>query len=136
MIVALRRLEIARLWRDQKGATAVEFSICGAILIALSLGVIEIGRAFLVRNELAYAADRATRTVLMDPSASDSTIAAAARAAFQDDLSLLVVAVAEETVDGLPSRVITLSYPIDLLLPLRATSGFDLSVSRRISTGE
>ena len=119
--------------RDQHGASAVEFAICGAILIFLSLGVIECGRALLVRNELSYAADRATRVVLMDPGASDSTVAAAARNGFQENDSLLAVTVDEETVDGLPSRVITLTYPVELLLPVLSSTAFDVSVSRRIS---
>ena len=124
---------LARFFRDQRGASAVEFAICGAILIFLSLGIIECGRALLVRNELSYAADRATRVVLMDPAASDGTVAAAARDGFEEDDSLLAVTVDEETLDGLPSRVITLTYPVELLLPVLSSTGFNVSVSRRIS---
>jgi Flp pilus assembly protein TadG len=128
-------LRFRNIVRDQHGASAVEFAICGAILIFLSLGVIEFGRALLVRNELSYAADRATRVVLMDPGASDSTVAAAARTAFEEHADLLAVTVDEETVDGLPSRVITLTYPIDLLVPIPSGGSFNVSISRRISRG-
>ena len=126
---------LARLLRDRQGASAVEFAICGAILVFISLGVIEFGRALLVRNELSYAADRATRVVLMNPAATETMIRQAARNAFEENRSLLAVSVQDETVDGLPSRVITLTYPIELLLPMPSGKAFNLSVSRRVSRG-
>lgn len=132
MIVFLRR-SLTRLLHDRRGASAVEFAICGAILVFLSLGVIEFGRALLVRNELSYAVDRATRVVLMNPAATETTIRQAARNAFEENRSLLTVSVQDETVDGLPSRVITLTYPVELLIPIPSGRAFSLSVSRRVS---
>ncbi len=126
---------LRRFFRDQDGASGVEFAICGSILIFLSLGVIEFGRAFMVRNELAFAADRATRTVLMNPSASTSAITQSARDAFEENDSLLTVTVADQTVGGLSSRVITLTYPVQLLLPAFSTSSIALTVTRRVSRG-
>ena len=136
MSLSRARATIARCLDDQRGATAVEFGVCGAILILLSLGVTEVGRAFLVRNELAFAADRATRIVLMDRDAPDDTIIAAARSAFEEDTSLLAVSVDEETLDGLSSRVITLSYPVELVVPGLSGTIFNLTVSRRVSAEE
>jgi Flp pilus assembly protein TadG len=126
---------VRRFFSDQDGASAVEFAICGSFLIFLSLGVIEFGRAFMIRNEVAYAADKATRIVLMDPSASTSVITQSARDAFEENDSLLTVTVANETVDGLSSRVITLTYPVELLLPALSTRSFNVTVSRRVSRG-
>jgi Flp pilus assembly protein TadG len=126
---------VRRFFRDQDGASGVEFAICGSFLIFLSLGVVEFGRAFMIRNEVAYAADKATRTVLMNPSASTTAITQSARDAFQENDSLLTVSVADETVDGLSSRVITLTYPVELLVPALSTTSFDVTVSRRVSRG-
>ena len=126
---------VRRFCNDQDGASGVEFAICGSFLIFLSLGVIEFGRAFMIRNEVAYAADKATRTVLMNPSASTSAITQSARDAFQENDSLLTVTVADETVGGLSSRVITLSYPVQLLIPAFSSNSFAVTVRRRVSRG-
>ncbi len=122
----------ARLGRDTSGASAVEFAIVGAVFIMLSLGVIEFGRAFLVRNSLADAADVATRTALLDRSAPDAKIEASARAAFDAKKDALQVSFRTETFGGVTFRVMTLSYPFTLLVPAVSSSPLSLTVTRRI----
>ena len=46
---------------------AVEFAMIVFLLISLLLGTFEFGRALLIRNQLAFSADIATRRVLVDP---------------------------------------------------------------------
>jgi Flp pilus assembly protein TadG len=121
-----------RFRQDSSGASAVEFAIVGALFIFLSLGVLEFGRALLVRNSLADAADVATRTALLDRSASNTKIEASARAAFDENKTLLRVAFAAESSGGVNFRVVTLSYPITLLVPALSSSPLTLSVTRRI----
>ena len=134
MSVLRRRLagHAARLRDDTSGASAVEFAIIGAVFIVLSLGVIEFGRAFLVRNALAEAADVATRTALLDRAATDAKIEASARAAFDENKTRLKVSFASETSGGVNFRLITLSYPVTLLIPALASRPLTLTVSRRV----
>jgi Flp pilus assembly protein TadG len=122
----------ARLRHDSSGASAVEFAILGAVFIVLSLGVLEFGRAFLVRNALAEAADVATRTALLDRSATDAKVEASARAAFDEKKSLLNVSFAAQSSGGVNFRVITLSYPMTLLIPALSKRPLTLTVSRRV----
>ncbi|MFC6487258.1 MULTISPECIES: TadE/TadG family type IV pilus assembly protein [Phyllobacteriaceae] len=130
------------LARCQSGAAAVEFAIVCLPLLLLCLGVVEFGRAFFVRNDLAYAADVAARKVLIGqipPDASASEIAVgledAVRGAFVGDTELLQVAVGTETVDGALYRTLSIRYPFTFLVPGVSDSPFALSVSRRIPAG-
>lgn len=121
-----------RFRHDVGGASGIEFAIIGAVLVFLSLGVIEFGRAFLVRNSLADAADVATRTALIDRSASNTKIEASARAAFDENKNLLGVTFASESSGGVNFRVVTLSYPVTLLIPALSRTPLTLTVTRRI----
>ena len=52
--------------RCQSGAAAIEFAIIALVLVMVCLGVIELGRALFLRNELSFAADFAARKILTD----------------------------------------------------------------------
>jgi Flp pilus assembly protein TadG len=52
-------------WRDASGAAAVEFAMCAPILITLSLGKLEIGRAMLAYHSLSLAAFEAGRYAMV-----------------------------------------------------------------------
>jgi Flp pilus assembly protein TadG len=141
MIAAL--LSFRRAWRCQSGATAVEFALVCLPLFLLSLGIVEFGRAFFVRNDISYAADVAARKVLIGQipaSSSDSEAAAsldtAVREAFgSGDPALLEVVVGKETVDGVVFRVLSISYPFSLFVPGLSESPIALGLSRRIPIG-
>lgn len=61
---------------SRQGATAVEFSVAISIFILLVLGIVEIGRGFMVTHLLANAARNGCRTgVLASSSNSDVTTA-------------------------------------------------------------
>ncbi|WP_163266827.1 TadE/TadG family type IV pilus assembly protein [Chelativorans alearense] len=136
------RYPLSQLAKSQSGAAAVEFAIVCLPLLLLCLGVVEFGRAFFVRNDLAYAADVAARKVLigqipLDASLSEATVAldGAVRGAFGGDGNLLQVTVETETVDGVQYRTLSIRYPFTFLVPGVSDSPFALSVSRRIPAG-
>jgi TadE-like protein len=56
---------LRRLWIDEHASSAVEFAMCAPILIMLSLGTIEIGRAMLVYHDLTLAAFEAGRLAMV-----------------------------------------------------------------------
>lgn len=68
-----------RLARCEKGAAAVEFAFIGMLLILGTVGTIEVGRALFMMNELAYAADRAARVVMLKFDIPESELTEAVR---------------------------------------------------------
>lgn len=124
---------LRRLRRCRSGATALEFAIVSLFLVLVAIGVIDFGRGFHVRSNMSHAADVGARSLLIDASASDSTLESAVRGAFSGpDPELLEVAVSSETVGGTDYRVLTIGYPLSLHIPGMESSPIDLSVSRRI----
>ena len=56
---------LRHLIRRDDGAAAIEFALIGLLLIVVSVGTIVVGRALFLYNELAHAADRAARLILL-----------------------------------------------------------------------
>lgn len=119
-----------RPWRDERGAAAVEFAIISLPLILLALGVIEFGRAFNIQNDMAYAADVATRRLLLDGSTSATELQALVRDSFtggqpeQLDLTL--------GTDGSGTITLQLTYPLTLSVPGVTSEIIRLTLERRI----
>ena len=129
----LRRLVSARrLWRDETGASAIEFAIVGSVLVVLSIGIIEFGRAFFLRNDLSYVADVASRMLLMNSAAAEATVRAAAKGKFDGDPDSLTVTFATETSSGVNFKTVTMSYPQTLMIPFLANNTMTLTVVRRV----
>lgn len=129
----IRRAQLHRLVRCASGAAAIEFAMIGLLLISLLLGVFEFGHALFLRNQLALAADIATRQVLLDPPETSSDLEhleAAIRSSITFDQGRLQVEL------GLPSEEgimpITLRHPLTLLVPDLFHKNITLSVDRRI----
>lgn len=122
-----------RFRRCRSGATAVEFAIVSTAFVLLSIGVVEFGRGFYLRNQIAYAADVGARKLLTDPSISDATLDSAIRGAFtRGDPALLQIQISSEQVGGVPGRDVVIRYPMVLLVPKLAKSAIVLSIGRRI----
>ncbi|MDQ3558402.1 MAG: pilus assembly protein, partial [Pseudomonadota bacterium] len=115
-------------------AGAVEFAIVGSLLIVLLLGVIQLGWALQMRNELGKAADHAVRYVLLDPDADDeefeqqATDYAALHGYDEDRLS---VEAGETTVGDTDFRTLSVEYDMPLSIPGFPVSLVTLGVSRR-----
>lgn len=132
-----------RAWRGQSGATAVEFALVCFPLLLLVLGIVEFGRALYVRNDLSHAADVAARKVLIGQVARDATdseaqtkIESAVRDHFDSgDPLQLHVTVGKVTDDGTDFRVLTIRYPLTLLLPGSTATSINLQLTRRIPMG-
>ena len=119
--------------RCESGVAAIEFAMVGLLAIVLILGVFEFGRALFLRNQLAFAADIATRKALIHrpQTATDlEDLEAAIRDAITFDQSELQVELALPSVDGI--MPITLRQPLTLLLPDLYQNSITLSVDRSI----
>ena len=117
---------------DESGANAVEFSIVVTAFIIASLGVIELGRSFQIRNEMAYAADRGARIVTLNPDTiTEQQIIGEVEDSFVGyETGELDVTVTAEVVSGTNYRNISVSYPMKLFVPMMSDT-VTLTVSRR-----
>lgn len=70
----------ARLHRDCRGATAVEFALLLPVLLAVLLAVLEFGRALWLRQDMQFAVEEAARFALVDETATSAAIVARAAA--------------------------------------------------------
>ena len=122
-----------RLRSCQTGSTSVEFAIVSLVMMSAAFGVVEIGRALNVRNQLSQAADFGSRKVLTNKLIADSPLEAAVRSAFSaGSASALTVTLGSETVNGLQFRTIALSYAFTPLVKLSSNStALTLTVNRR-----
>ena len=117
---------------DESGANAVEFSIVVTAFIIASLGVIELGRSFQIRNEMAFAADRGARIVTLNPDTiTEQQIIGEVENSFVGyETGELDVTVTAEVVSGINYRNISVSYPMKLFVPMMSDT-VTLTVSRR-----
>ncbi len=123
--------QFLRLIRCTSGVAAIEFAMIGLLLITLLIGTFELGRALFIRNQLAFAADIATRQILINPAVTESHLEAIIRDAitFADDD--LHVELGSQSLDGISFRTISIRQPVMLLVPdLQQT--IDLTVERQV----
>lgn len=124
---------LRRLRDCSSGATAVEFAIVSLFLVLVSIGVIDFGRGFYVRNHMSYAADMGARKALIDATASEATLESTIRDAFTGPSpDLLEVTIGSETITGVTYRIVTMAYPLALKIPGMTDSPVTLNVARRI----
>lgn len=124
---------LARLPRDRRGTTAVEFALIGLPFVILLLGLVEFGRGLHIRTALDNAADHAQRAILIDPATPAATLTALARAHFDaGDSTALAVSLRSEQADGRDYRVVALSYEMQLLLPAPLGRAVTLAMERQV----
>lgn len=121
---------LRKVRRRQDGSVAVEFGIIALMFAVTSLGLLEFGRAMHVRNQLSYAVDFAVREVMLNPTISNTTLTATVRERFfGHNPTDLTVSMSTETNDGVSYRKFTMSYPMQLHVPLMA-GNITLSATR------
>lgn len=121
-----------RLARDEDGGPAIEFAIIAPVFITVCLGVISLGYAFQVRNEMAHAVDAGIRETMLDPTISDADLETAIKDAFlESDPDNLTVTLTETTIAGVDYRAIALSYPFTRIVIPGLPDNMTLALSRR-----
>jgi len=119
-----------RFLRDRGGATAIEFAVVSIPLVLIFVGTIEFGRVFYIRNDLAQAADKGMRILLVDPTAGLPVVIATVEDAFRAgpdsalDISL--------GAGPYGTQKLTVRYPVTLLIPGFRASPVTLSVERAL----
>jgi Flp pilus assembly protein TadG len=117
---------------DEDGATAVEFAIVAAVFIGLCMAILQFGWALQIRNEMAQAADRAVRHVMLNPDSTDEEFEAQAQAALPGyNPERLQVTAGSSTVNSTEFRTLMLNYELPVSIPLLPRDAVTLTVSRR-----
>ena len=121
MIATRFALAITTLWRDERGQSLVEFALVLPMLLLILIGIIDFGQVFSTELVIEGAALDAARYASVG--ATDAQV----NQVIQQDCatlqtSLLTVTIAPtqgNRVSGQPV-VVTISYPVNLALPLTA----------------
>ena len=126
---------MSRLIRREDGTAAIEFALIGLLLIVVSIGTIEVGRALFLFNELAHAADRAARLILINPTISDGDLMDQVR---DEDLLTglspadLEVIPGEVADSGISFRTVTLEYSFTPMLSGLTLRSVTMTTVRRV----
>ncbi len=123
---------LRRFGRNEDGSPALEFAIIAPVFLTVCLGVISVGYAFQVRNEMAHAVDAGIRQVLMDPTITDDELVTAIKDTFSEsDPDNLTITLTETTIDSIDYRSIVLSYPFARVVIPGISDTWTLGLSRR-----
>jgi len=126
-------MRVSSLFRNEDGAAAVEFAIVALAFIMFTVGIVEVGRGFHLRNQIAYAVDRGLRVSYLNATATDDALKTAIKQNFYgSSASSLSTSVTTQVLDGRSYRLIVTTLPFKLLVPNLSSTTISLSVSRRI----
>ena len=128
--MGLGHKRVRSLHRCEAGAAAVEFAIIAMVMILVCVGMIEFGRGLYIYNQIAYAADKGARVILINNTAADTDVEIAIRDAFGAGNSELI----EITpgVVGTEFRTIEIIYSLNLLIPSLGGDSISLRLNRQI----
>ncbi len=115
------------LWRDRKGAAALEFALAIPLLIMMIFGIIDFGRALAARNEMAHALGRAMRLVHLDPTVTPQQIETALEGYLSNYDADLTVQIAE--VSGTSFMKVSVEFPFKISVPFSTVSEVELQVA-------
>jgi Flp pilus assembly protein TadG len=121
----------SRLVGDKRGATAVELALVFPLFIMIVLGIIEIGQALRLWNEVQHALGRAVRLVNVNASTTPSEITSAMRSYLTDvDADSLTVTATPVTISGITHIKISVGFPFEIILPFTDISTVTINVDR------
>ena len=118
----------------QRGTAAIDFAFIAIPLIIGTVGIIEVGRALFMANELAHAADRAARAVMLQFAISHVELTEVVRD--ENFLTGLVPESINITIDsgaGATFRVVQLTYPFTPMVAGFTVGSVTLTADRRIA---
>ncbi|MBP0493881.1 TadE/TadG family type IV pilus assembly protein [Pararoseomonas indoligenes] len=117
-------------WRSRRGATALEFAFTGVLLLALLVGILQVGRYLTTLAAVRTVAADAVRLTILRGSANLNAGAAAcsnlsgnltganARASVLQGSALSVVLSGCATSSGVTTVTVTVTYPFTYSIPL------------------
>jgi len=128
-IAAFRRLHL-----NVSGIAAVEFAFVAPLMMAFLLGMIELGRLFLIHNALTFATDEAARAAMIHQTISSAELETLARSyavGLDADLTTVTVTV-QNYADGRLTNV-SISYQFRLMTSFFSLGEFTMERSARVN---
>jgi Flp pilus assembly protein TadG len=104
---------LRQFWRDEKGATAVEFAMVSVLMLMMLFGTIELGRIFWTYNAVQSATELTARYFITHTSTSDTDLQTYAQTAMnkmQLDGTRLTVSVTKSTTSSIKFIQLDSSY--------------------------
>jgi Flp pilus assembly protein TadG len=132
------RNKIRRFLDDSSGAAALEFALIAVPLLTFTFGIIEIGRALFMQQQLSFAADAAARELYIAPDTDPATLSAQ----IVDDLFLadparLTVLIGSATgssgTTAFDTVQLSISYDFQSVVPGFVTDQIPLSFERNVT---
>jgi len=113
---------LAGRWRrDERGATAVEFSIIASLLFTLILGIFNTGWAIYCGSDVRHAIERGARVYIVKPTATDTELRAAIQSNLQTvPISDVAITVTKPSVSGANVAQIAWTYNYTISIPFVA----------------
>ncbi len=97
----------------RRGATAVEFALVVPIFLAMTIGVVEMGRALWIKATMQHAVELTTRYFMVNNSATDATLQTYATARLGEsgmDTTNFAFSSADTTISSTTYKAITITH--------------------------
>ena len=124
---------IRRFWADRTATAAIDFALTLPVVVLMTVGVMQLGIAFLANAGLRNAVEVGARYAAIYPYPTDDAIRNKVRAnTFGMDSTLLTVnAPVRGTSNGETYVEVTATYPLRFNLVVISTPAFNITYTRR-----
>ena len=123
-----------RIWRDRRGASAVEFALTIPVLLTMIIGILQLGMLFQAKAGLQQAVESGARYATIYPNPSDTAITAkisASRFGLKSAYITGPTLTHGTTADGVKYVDVSMSYAFPVNLIMFRMEAVTLSHSRR-----
>jgi Flp pilus assembly protein TadG len=128
-------VSVNRLFRNDRGSAAIEFSLALPILLVMIIGILAVGWAAHSTHNLRHALAEGARALQLEPTITQSELQTLVRSKFFEAHGPENVSVTL-TIDPLSAGVqlahTTASYPVTFTVPLVGSYSFSYSVSMTV----
>jgi xanthosine utilization system XapX-like protein len=118
----------------RRGTAAVEFAIISLVMVLVCIAILDVGRALLLRNELAYAADHAARVIMRlgECSEAEAEVDADVGRNFRENADAVEIRLSSEVEPPLTYCTVTLRLSLRPIVPGLLGQTINLSAHRRV----
>jgi Flp pilus assembly protein TadG len=121
------------LWRDERGASALEFALVLPVFAAMMFGTIQTGMAFYYAGSIQYALERTARLTMVEQDMTATQVQTAFDSevsVFTDD-SIIVNYVVDNSGD-VPVAQLTTTFPFEVVIPFVPTFTLTFDAEARV----
>ncbi len=119
----------------RRGATAVEFALVAPVFLAMTMGVVEMGRALWIKATMQHAVELTTRYYMVNNSISDADLVTYATARLGEsgmDTGNFAIAAADVTIGGTSYMAITITHAFTAIVEIVKFPAVTLTAQARV----